>query len=76
MTDTGCHKGLALTQELREEQEVELPDTFLCIFYIQVSAVAHRYCRLYDHHRIRVYREDEVDYILDAVRVEVVFDGS
>ena len=68
-------EGLALAQELGEEQEVELTDAACGVAHVEVAAVAYGDGGLDDHHGRGIDAEDQVNDILDAVGVEEVSDG-
>ena len=70
---------LALTQELRREQQVELlslqgrciPE-LLRILHIQAAAISHRNGTLDYHHRIRVHLQHQVYHLLHVRSIKVI----
>ena len=68
-------QGLALAEELGEEEEVEPPGPARGVPHVERPAVADGDGGLYDHHGVGVDVEHEVYDLLHARCVEVVPDG-
>ena len=67
-------KGLALTQELRGEYQVQPFQPLLPVLHVEAPAVAHGDGRLDDHHGGGVHLQHQVDDLLHVRGVEVVPD--
>ena len=65
-------KGLALTQELRGEYQVQSFQPLLPVLHIEAAAVAHGDGRLDDHYGGRIDLQHQVDDLLHVRGVEVV----
>ena len=70
---------LALTQELRREQQVELLSRqgrrgteLFRILHVQAAAVPHGNGTLDDHHRVRIHLQHQVDHLLHVRRIEII----
>ena len=67
-------KGLALTQELRGEYQVQTPQALPPVLHVEAPAVAHRDGGLDDHHGGGIDLQHQVDDLLHVRGVEVVPD--
>ena len=63
---------LALTKELRREEQVEFLHPLLGIFQIETSGIAHRDGTLDHHHRIRVHLQYQVNDLLHVRSIKVI----
>ena len=63
---------LALTKELRREEQVEFLHALLGILQIEATGITHRDGTLDDHHRIRIHLQNQVDDLLYVRSIEVI----